>query len=77
MTEKDVTTALEWLARNDHRPPLCHVCGKPGGATMFCPCRYVLIYCVACYDQVAQVMNGSNMKEKERFALCPRCRTAI
>ena len=76
MTEKDVATALEWLARNDHRPPLCHVCGKPGGATMFCPCRDVLIYCVDCYDRTAQVMNGSSMKENERFALCPRCRRA-
>jgi hypothetical protein len=76
MTGKDIERAMLWLARNDHRPPLCHVCGKPGGATMFCPCRDVLIYCVGCYDRTAQVMNGSSMKEKERFALCPRCRRA-
>jgi hypothetical protein len=77
MTEKDVATALEWLTRNDHYPPLCHVCGKPGGVTMFCRCRDVLIYCVDCYDRAAQVMNGSSTKEKERFALCHRCRTTI
>jgi hypothetical protein len=74
MTEKDVATALEWLARNDHHPPLCHVCGKPGGATMFCPCRDVLIYCVGCYEQCFRVMGGSDLKAKNRFALCPRCR---
>ena len=65
---------MSWLSRNDHRPPLCHVCGKHGGATMFCTCRDVLIYCVGCYDKCFQVMDGSDNKAKNRFALCPRCR---
>lgn len=74
MTEKDIELAMSWLSRNDHRPPLCHVCGKHGGATMFCTCRDVLIYCVGCYDKCFQVMDGSDNKAKNRFALCPRCR---
>src|SRR5690349_3376125 len=44
MRDKDIESAMQWLSRNDHRPPHCHVCGKPGGATMFCTCRDVLIY---------------------------------
>src|SRR5262249_966555 len=74
MTRKDIEKARLWLARNDHRPPLCHVCRKPGGATMFCPCRDVLIYCEGCYDRIGQVRKGSSRKEKERFALCRRVR---
>jgi hypothetical protein len=35
MTDKDVATAKAWLARNDHRSPLCHVCGRSGGTTFF------------------------------------------
>ena len=62
------------MSRNDHRPPLCHVCGKPGGATMFCRCRDVLIYCVGCYRQVFEAMAGSDTKEKKRFCMCSRCR---
>jgi hypothetical protein len=74
MTDKDIEVAKEWLTRNDHRPPFCHVCGKPGGVTMFCTCRDVLIYCEGCYKQCFQVMNGNDMDEKKRFALCSRCR---
>ena len=74
MTNKDSATAKEWLARNVHRPPLCHVCGRPGGATLFCPCRDVLIYCVGCYDRLGKVLNGDDLETKRRFCLCPRCR---
>jgi hypothetical protein len=74
MTDKDVATAKEWLARNDHRPPLCHVCGRMGGGTLFCPCRAVLIYCVECYNRLGEVMNGTDLDQKKRYGLCPRCR---
>jgi hypothetical protein len=74
MTDKDVAKAQEWLARNAHRPPLCHVCGGPGGATMFCPCRDVLIYCVGCYDRLLDVMDSEDLTLRKRWSLCPRCR---
>ena len=74
MADKDVATAKEWLARNDHRPPLCHVCGRLGGVTLFCPCRDVLIYCVGCSDRLTEVMNGTDQGAQRRFCLCPRCR---
>lgn len=74
LTDKDVAKAKEWLDRNDHRPPFCHVCGKPGGTTLFCPCRDVLIYCVGCYNQLAEIMGNSDETAQRRFCLCPRCR---
>jgi hypothetical protein len=73
MTDKDVATAKEWLARNDHRPPFCHMCGRMGGVTLFCPCRAVLIYCVECYNLLGEVMNGTDLDQKKRYGLCPRC----
>jgi hypothetical protein len=74
LTDKDVATAKEWLARNDQRPPVCHVCAGPGGHTMFCTCRDVLVYCPDCMHQLATVMNGDDMTEKMRYGLCDRCR---
>ena len=74
MTDKDVATAKEWLARNDHRPPFCHMCGRMGGVTLFCPCRAVLIYCVECYNLLGEVMNGTDQGAQRRYGLCPRCR---
>ena len=74
LTDKDIVKAKEWLSRNDNRPPFCHVCGKPGGATLFCPCRDVLIYCVGCYNQMAEIMGSSDEAAQRRYCLCPRCR---
>lgn len=74
MTDKDIATAKEWLARNDHRPPYCHVCGRPGGVTLFCFCRDVLIYCVGCYNRLDKVINRGDLEAQKRFCLCPRCR---
>jgi len=74
MTDRDVAKARGWLTRNDHRPPLCHVCGRPGGTTLFCRCRDVLILCASCYDQLCKVLNAPDLETKRRFCLCSRCR---
>jgi hypothetical protein len=74
LTDKDVGTALEWLLRNDQRPPICHVCGGPGGHTLFCTCRDVLIYCPDCNHQLATVLNGTDKREQFRYGLCGWCR---
>jgi hypothetical protein len=73
LADKDVASAKEWLARNDQRPPVCHVCSAPGGHTMFCPCGDVLIYCPDCMSQVATKMTGTDGLEKFRYGLCARC----
>lgn len=49
LRKKDIEFALEWLDRNEHIPPLCHVCGNIGGCCLLCVCRDVLIYCPSCY----------------------------
>ena len=64
MTPKDISQAEAWLARNDQRPPICHICQEPGNATLFCPCRDVLIYCQHCYHQLNDVLQGSNNARK-------------
>jgi hypothetical protein len=74
MSDKDIEHAMSWLNRNIHRPPYCHVCGKPGGVTMFCPCRNVLMYCVDCYNQMDPILSGGDDGAMKRFALCPGCR---
>lgn len=53
LRQKDITYALDWLARNQHIPPLCHVCGELGGCCLLCVCRDVLIYCPSCYSKHA------------------------
>ena len=71
MRRRDIADTLEWLMRNECRPPLCHVCGGPGGATLFCACRDVLIFCPACYGHLGDEMKPAQAK---RFVLCERCR---
>jgi hypothetical protein len=71
MRKKDIANASEWLKRNEHVPPLCHVCGGPGGATLFCVCLDVLVFCPACYDQLGDEMSPTQAR---RFGLCARCR---
>jgi hypothetical protein len=73
MSDADVAVAKAWLAHNDHRPPLCHVCGQPSGTTLFCPCRNVLIFCPPCAGRLEEVLRGDT-KEMERFCVCERCR---
>lgn len=69
MKPNDIAWVLGWLKRNDHRPPRCHICGGHGGATLFCPCRNVLIYCVACYSQLLD-----HLRER-RWTTCDECCT--
>ncbi len=64
----------DWLARNDQRPPRCHVCGCRAVATMFCPCRNVLLYCGSCYRHSFEVMTGSDEEARRRYCLCQTCR---
>jgi hypothetical protein len=65
MLDKDVQAALQWLERNDQRPPLCQVCGRPGGTTLFCKCRDVMIYCPECYVRLDQ--------SPQHYLVCGRC----
>ena len=69
MNPNDLETARDWLDRNECSPPVCHVCGDPGGLTMFCRCRDVLIFCVECYRKLGG--------DRERFGLCGRCSVAV
>jgi hypothetical protein len=75
MTDLDWALALDWLARNDQRPPLCHVCGGPGdNITYICFCWDVLIFCLDCEKRRGQVMAVGEWEEKARYGMCAKCR---
>jgi hypothetical protein len=75
MTGLDCALARDWLARNDQRPPLCHVCGGPGAnITYFCFCRDVLVFCLDCEKRRGLVMATGEWEEQERYGMCAKCR---
>jgi hypothetical protein len=76
MAEEDLELARGWLARNDQRPPVCHVCGKPGNRTYFCPCCDVLVYCTGCLRRVRKAITSGRTQDEQfrRLSLCGRCR---